>query len=391
MTAMSTTIGKVSAVRKWCAGLVVLAGLGLAAEAHADPAVKVKPADAVQKLNGAKIISIQDVDKINAIDQEGMRGVWGNSPVNDYDRSYPKRLKDSLGIELVIVRSGELLEEMGKVEDAAIEGLTDKWIREATGMKNVKRNDVVRSARMYWGFKALLKKYSAVAITYESATLTLSEHKVNAWTPLSILELAKEHVPCCCQSHVDCLVTQLIGCYLTDGRTGFVGDVLNDWSFKAAGERPKNMIVVGHCGAAINPHGDDRIPYLIRDHIHSDKKWGRPEDVAEATTVTWPADEAATVVKFDVGRKKVSVFTAKVLDGNKLFVDFPNCICRNKIVVQLDQPEGCYLLPSSAKEGAFRSWWGSWGCHQVVFYGNLRDALKEFAQLKGFQVVEAKP
>jgi len=371
-------------------GLAVLASFRFPGEAAGDTAVKAKPAEVVKKLNGAKIISIQDVDKINAIDQEGMSGVWGNSPVKEYDRDYPKRLKESLGIELVIVRSGELLEEMGKVEEPAIEKLADKWIREATEIKKVTRNDVVRSARMYWGFKALLKKYAAAAITYESATLTLSEQKVNAWTPLSILELSKEHVPCCCQSHVDCLVTQLVGCYLTDGRTGFVGDVLNDWAFKPAGERPQNAIVIGHCGAPINPHGNDRIPYLIRDHIHSDKKWGKPTDVAEATTVTWPVDEPATVVKFDVYRKQVSVFPAKVLDGNKLFVDFPNCICRNKMLLQIEHPERCYLLPSNPKEGAFRSWWGSWGCHQVVFYGNLRDAIKKLAELKGFQVVEAK-
>lgn len=367
--------------------LVILAGSRFSATAASDTAVKAKPADVAAKLAGARIISIQDVDKINAIDQEGMRGVWGNSPVKEYDRDYPKRLKDSLGIELIIVRSGELLEEMGKIEDRPIEDLADKWIREATEMKNVTRSDVVRSARMYWGFKALLNKYSAAAITYESATLTLSEHKVNAWTPLSILELSKEHIPCCCQSHVDCLVTQLIGCCLTEGRTGFVGDVLNDWAFKPAGERPRDAVVIGHCGAPINPHGDDRIPYLIRDHIHSDKDWGHPEAVAEATTVTWPVDEPATIVKFDVYRKKVSVFSAAVLDGNKLFVDFANCICRNKMLLKIEHPAGCYLLPSDPKGGAFRNWWGSWGCHQVVFYGDLSDALAEFARLKGFEVV----
>jgi len=376
----------------WLVASALSAGFWFTGEAQGDTAVKVKPAEVLKQLDGAKIISIQDVDKINAIDQEGMRGVWGNSPVNDYDRSYPKRLKEAFGIELVIVRSGELLEEMGKADEAAMEKLADTWIREATELKNVKRSDAVRSTRLYFGFKALLKKYAASAITYESATLTLSEHKVNAWTPLSILELSKEHIPCCCQSHVDCLVTQLIGCRLTDGRSGFVGDVLNDWSFKPAGERPKNVIVVGHCGAPINPHGNDRIPYIIRDHIHSDKNWGgKPGEVAEATTVTWPVNEPATVVKFDVGRKKVSIFSAKVLDGNALFVDFPNCICRNKTVVQLNQPQGCYLLPSKPTEGAFRNWWGSWGCHQVVFYGDLCDAFRELAQLKGFQVVEAKP
>jgi hypothetical protein len=365
--------------------LVALANLGVPAEP-----VPATAAQVVQKLEGARIISIQDVDRINAIDQEGMRGVWGNSPVTEYDRDYSRRLKDSLGIELVIVRSGELLEEMARVEEEPIEKLADRWIREATEVKNVKRSDILRPARLYWGFKALLKKYRAAAITYESATLTLSEQKVKAWTPLAILELGKEHIPCCCQSHVDCLVTQLVGCYLTGGRQGFMGDVLNDWAFKPAGERPQNVIVVGHCGAPINPHGNDRIPYLIRDHIHSDKKWFGPDDVPTATTVTWPAGEPATVVKFDVYRKKVSVYTGKVLDGNALFADFANCICRNKMVVQIDRPDRCYLLPSSPKEGAFRNWWGSWGCHQVAFYGNLREPMKRFASLTGFQLVEGK-
>jgi len=371
-------------------GVAILVGLGSPGNSRGEASAKEKAAEAAKKLKGAKIISIQDVDKINAIDQEGMKGVWGNSPVNDYDRGYPQRLKDYLGIELVIVRSGELLEEMSKVDDKAIQDLTDLWIKEATEVKKVGRNDIADAARMYWAFKALLKKYSAVAITYESATLTLSEQKVKAWTPLPILELSKEHIPCCCQSHVDCLVTQLVGCYLTNGRTGFVGDVLNDWSFKPAGERPENVIVVGHCGACINPHGDDRTAYLIRDHIHSDKQWFGPNDIPTATTVTWPADEPATVVKFDVFRKKVSIFTAMVRDGNKLFVDFPNCICRNKMVVQLDHPDQTYLLPSDPKAGAFRSWWGTWGCHQVVFYGNLREPLKEVAAMQGFEVVEPK-
>lgn len=359
---------------------------------RADDPEKAKAQEVVQRLKSARILSIQDYDKINAIDQEGMAGVWGNSPVNDYDRAYPGRLKESLGITLTLVRSPELLEEMAKVSPDEQAKLADLWIREATEMKNVTRNDVLRSARLCLAIKSLVKKYGAAAVTYDSATLTLSEKKVNAWTPLTILELSKEHIPCCCQSHVDCLVTQLIGCWLTDGRPGYVGDVLNDWAFKPSGARPENVIVVGHCGAPINPHGNDRIPYLIRDHIHSKAwKWpGDPTAVAEATTMTWPANEPVTVVKFDVGRKKVSIFTGTVLDGNALFVDFANCICRNKMVVQLDNPKQTYLLPSDPKEGAFRNWWGSWGCHQVVFYGNHKKLLEEFAAQTGFQVVEGK-
>jgi hypothetical protein len=148
--------------------------------------------------------------------------------------------------------------------------------------------------------------------------------------------------------------------------------------------------VLGHCGAPITPHGDDRIPYLIRDHIHSNKKWFGPDDIPTATTVFWPADETATVVKFDVYRKKVSVYTSVVRDGDLLYDDFANCICRNKMVVQIDHPENCYMLPSNPKEGAFRNWWGSWGCHQVAFYGDLRASIREFATLTGFEIVGDK-
>lgn len=346
-----------------------------------------KAHDVLERLKGTRIISIQDYVKINAIDQEGMAGVWGDSPVNDYDRGYRPRLKEYLGIELILVRSDELLAEMAKVADGDAERLADLWIREATEIKNVKRSDIVRPAYLYFAFKQLLKKYEAAAITYDSATLTLRPQKVKAWTPLAILELSKEHIPCCCQSHVDCLVTQTIGSMLTDGHQGFVGDVLNDWAFSPLGNRPENVIVLGHCGAPLTPLPGKRIAYLIRDHIHSDKEWFGADDVPTATTVFWPADEAATVVKFDVFRKKVSVFTGTVRDGDMLYDDFANCICRNKMVVEIDHPNDCYLLPSNATEGAFRSWWGSWGCHQVAFYGNLTGPVREFAAAAGFEVV----
>ena len=58
----------------------------------------------LERLKSTKIISIQDYDKINAIDQEGMAGVWDDSPVNDYDRNYRPQLSKLLGIELILVR-----------------------------------------------------------------------------------------------------------------------------------------------------------------------------------------------------------------------------------------------------------------------------------------------
>jgi len=271
---------------KVAAGVLVLGQVVGLQSSRAESPQRVKAREVAEKLETIKVISIQDYGKINAIDQEGMAGVWGNSPVNEYDRNYRQRLREYLGISVILVRSKELLSEMDKVADEDAERLADLWIREATEVKNV--------------------------------------------------------------------------------------------------------IVIGHCGAPITPHGNDRIPYLIRDHIHSNKKWFGPDDVPTATTVSWPADETVTVAKFDVYRRKLSVYVGTVLDGNLLFDDFDNRICRNKMVVRIQHLERCYMLPSGPKEGAFRNWWGSWGCHQVVLYGDLRESLREFAALSGFEMVGYK-
>lgn len=68
---------------------------------RAESPQRVKARKVVEKLKGTRIISIQDYDKMNAIDQEGMAGVWGDSPVNEYDRNYRKRLTEYLGITVI--------------------------------------------------------------------------------------------------------------------------------------------------------------------------------------------------------------------------------------------------------------------------------------------------
>jgi len=158
---------------------------------------------------------------------------------------------------------------MRKVDREKAEKVADTWISDATELKVVKKNDLVRNARLYLSLKELISRHEGDVVTM--ATWHLSEshnregQKTNVMLPMSILEFGKEHIPCSCRCHLDCLITMMVGTYLTGGCMGFDGDVLNDWSFKPTGARPKDVIVVGHCGAPINPHGNDRIPYLTTD------------------------------------------------------------------------------------------------------------------------------
>jgi len=204
-----------------------------------------------------------------------------------------------------------------------------------------------------------------------------------------IMELSKEHVPCCCQGLVDCLVTQMVGTYITDGWQGFVGDILNDWvdwNSLLTCPGPGDVVIIGHCGAPITPHGDDRIPYTITDHVMNGADWAKlfgPEDTVTATTVDWPSDEVASIVKFDAYKKRVLVCAGTVLDGNSLYKNFADTACRNKIVIKIDEPEVYRMF--SGDMGEFRE---SWGNHLVVFYGDLRKEIKDFAKLIGFDVIE---
>lgn len=359
---------------------------------------KIKLFGVLKRLRGSKLITIQDHDGLNRIDQ----GVYYEVPIQDYDREYPGILRKHLGVEIIVVRSAELNRFVTAVPEAEAEKVAKMWEQEATEVKNVKHHDILRAAQSYLAQRELLRKYGADAITVDTATLTFKAYgsakrqefgTVAEAQPLVIMELSKEHIPACCQSHLDCLVTQMIGTYLTGG-SGFTGDFLNDWEFQPSGERPQDVMIVAHCGAPITVFGHEPLPYLIRDHIHN-QAFGK-ENTPTGTTVQWPPNEAASIVKFDVFTRQVSVFTGEVLDGNALYKDFANCICRNKIVIQIDDPENCYMLPSNPNAGAFRqcNHWDPkhrhWGGHQVAFYWNLKPAIQDLAALIGFEVVDSR-
>ena len=359
-------------------------------------AEKVKLFDVIRKMKNAKLLTIQDYDKINPLDQKQWAEV--NAPINDYDLNYPKRLKQYLGTDITIARSKELNQEIGKVEDKEAEKIADMWINEAKEVRNVKHRDIVRASKLYIALRKLIKKYDADAITLASWHLaghSNPEPKTNVMPPLAWMQLSKEHIPCSCESLIDILVTQMIATYITEGHAGFIGDVLNFWNggkpFEPTGTPPQNVVIIGHCGAPITPHGNDRIPYTIKEHVIAEPgriSWAKlfgPNDTPTATTVDWPTGEVASIVKFDVYRKKVSVFTGTVLDGNALYKNFPNTLCRNKIVVKVDNPENCYILAGQFRDDNLGI---NWGCHQVAVYGDLRQKIRDFAALIGFEVIE---
>ena len=356
-------------------------------------AEKIKLFNVIRRIKNTKLLTIQDYNRIDPI---GLKG-WGavKAPLDDYDKTYPSRLKKSLGVAIVIARSQELIREIEKVARKKAERIADTWIREAKAVIGVTREDVIRSAGLYIAYKELMKKYDADAITPSSWAL-IPDGVIKAMPPLAEMELAKEHIPVCCESLINSLLTQIIVTYLT-GRPGFVGDMLGEFPPTVpVSEIPKNMMVIGHCYGPINPHGNDRVPYTIRNHAYYElgwdttdpkRAWRRDEQVRAnkqlekehitlvAICVEWPIDEVVSMVKVNAYDKKVEVYTGRTVDGNYLYKDFNNRICRTKLAFSLNKP--------------FRQLRRDrWGCHRVVFYGDHRQKIKDLAALIGFEVVE---
>ena len=148
----------------------------------------------LEKLKKSKLLTIQDYDKINPLDQGGWPEV--NAPIKDYDLNYPGRLKEYLGISLMIARSKELNQEIGKVEEKEAEKIADMWISEAKEVRRgVTRKDVIRAAKLYIAIKELIERYDADAVTMASWHLAGSSNKepvTNVMPPLAWMELSKK-------------------------------------------------------------------------------------------------------------------------------------------------------------------------------------------------------
>lgn len=356
-------------------------------------AEKIKLFNVIRRVKNAKLLTIQDYDRIDPIGLKGWVAV--NASLDDYDKIYPHRLKESLGAEIVIARSKELIQEIEKVERKKAENIADMWISEAKAVIGVTREDVIRTAELYIAYKELMKKYDADAITPSSWAL-IPDGVIKAMPPLAEMELAKELIPVCCESLINSLVTQMIVTYMT-GKPGFVGDILTGFPPAVpVSEIPKNMMVIGHCYGPINPHGNDRVPYTIRNHAYYElgwdttdprRAWRRDAQVRAnkqlkkehitlvAICVEWPIDEVVSMVKVNVYDKKIEVYTGRTVDGNYLYKDFNNRICRTKLAFCLDKP--------------FRRLRRDrWGCHRVVFYGDHKQKIKDLAALIGFEVID---
>ena len=333
-----------------------------------DLVAKVKIIRAIKRLKESRILVITPLEYLNQVDYQGDRNK--HFPKN-YNQIYTRALKESLGVELIRIAPHEFYEALEKVNAKEAQEIAERWIDEAQGMKDTTESEVVKTAKSYLAFEALRSHYNCNAVSTHMRSLT-GNGKVEDmfWPGLGLMEFQKRGIQAICQEYENIMVAHLLGYYLT-GRPSMLGDLMID-TFN-------NTTILTHCGAPVNPYGDDRrIPYIIWSHAQSPVRGTLKPGSGTGAQVNYPVDEPVTIWKVYVLHKKIGLYIGRTADGHSLYKDFDSIMCRTKLVVKVDDARKIQKHFSPDE----------YGIHRAGTLGDLRQTIRDFGVLIGFEVVE---
>lgn len=339
----------------------------IAAAMFADLAAKIKLLGVVGQMRRARMISIAPQRYLHAVDYQG--DIHEHLPLG-YNQAYIHALQETLGAELLRLDMEEFYAAVREVNMAAAWEQARVWIREARAIIDTTEAEVVNAARLYLALEALRQRYDAVAISTHVRSLTGSgEVADRVWPSIGMIEFQKRGLVAVCQDYPNIAVTHMLGLYAA-GHPSMLGDLMID-TFNG-------VDILTHCGAPINPHGDDRVPYTLYSHAESPVRGtgGKPGS-GVGTQVEIPTGEPVTVWKVDVLNHRILLHTGTTVDGHRLYKGLDKLMCRTKLVAR---------IAAEKVQGHFCP--GRYGIHRAATLGDLRTQVKDLATLLGFALIE---
>jgi hypothetical protein len=344
----------------------------LSKEMFDDLVEKIKVIVALRRLKESRILSVSPHRYIAQVDYQG--DLHKHFP-EDYNERYTDALKQSLGVQIERVAPEAFYDAVAQVDRGRAEEIADQWIREAKEVTDTTREEVVRTAASYLAFDLLRERHHCNAISTHMRSLTGSGKVEDMFWPGLALECGfkPRGIQAVCQDYPDILVTELLGYYLT-GRPSMLGDLMID-TFNDA-------VILTHCGAPINPHGEDRVPYTIGSHAESPVRGTGKPGSSTGITVELPLDEAVTIWKIYALNRKVGFHIGKTVDGRKLYGhstgNFDEIMCRTKLVAQVR--DAAKIREHYSPD--------EYGIHRAATFGDLTDRIRDFAILAGFDIMD---
>jgi hypothetical protein len=262
-----------------------------------------------------------------------------------------------MGIPVVYIPFAELNDAWAAANRDEARAIADRWTKTAARIEGVSHDELVNSAAMYLGEKAVIEKHGAAGITINCLGGFYGGH-IHAYPCLGFHELNNEGLVGACECDVPSASAMVAFGALTNGRPGYISDPVID----TAGRQ----IIYAHCVASNKVFGPKGAANPFEILTHSEDRQG-----ASVRSIL-PAGYMTTSVEVSNDRKEILLHQAKAV-GN----DPDDRACRTKLVAE----------PVGDIEKLF-TMWGKWGWHRVTFYGDLKKSVYGLADVMGWKVVE---
>jgi L-fucose isomerase-like protein len=271
----------------------------------------------------------------------------------------PEKAPDTttMGIPVVYVPFSELNDAWAAADKDEARAVADRWIKTASRIEGVSREELLNSAAMYLGEKAVLEKHKAMGITINCLGGFYGGH-IHAYPCLGFHELNNQGLVGGCECDVPSAAAMVAGTIMTEGRPGYISDPVIDTA--------KRQIIYAHCVAsnrAFGPQGEVN-PFEIL--THSEDRQGA------AVRSVLPVGYMTTTIEISDPRKEIILHQAKAVAN-----DPDDRACRTKLAAE----------PLGDVEKLF-TMWDKWGWHRVTFYGDLKKPVRELAAALGWKIVE---
>jgi hypothetical protein len=269
------------------------------------------------------------------------------------NRRYDSPLAD-LGISLRYVPANTFIDEYNRTaETEEIIKMADDYIRRARKQVGATRQDVINGVRSYYVAGKILEAEQADAITMDCLG-ALGNIKVSlpciAWSRMN-----DDGIPAACEADSGAVAAHIMVQYLFD-RPGFQQDPVADTS--------DDTVIGAHCCCAtrLNGFGESPEPFDLMHHHGNRDAVPRP---------LWEIGRRATCIDVLPGssdeKTEVLISAGTVVENMDVP---PSGGCVVSVKIKFDGGQEVLSFP---------------GFHQLFFYGDYKEELRDFCQLLGLE------
>ncbi len=269
------------------------------------------------------------------------------------DKRYDSVLADT-GITLRYIPASSFIEEYRRTPDSEdLLAMADQYIHLARKRIDATRQDVINGLKSYYVAGRILEREGGDAITMDCLG-ALGKIDVSlpciAWSRMN-----DDGIPAACEADTGAVASHVMVQYLFD-RPGFQQDPVADTA--------DDTIIGAHCSCPTRLNGFDKSPEPFDIKHHHGNRDAVPRTV-------WRKGQRVTSIDLLPGNEKtpstVLVSAGTVVENKEVP---PSGGCVVSVKVKFDGSQEVLSFP---------------GFHQIFFYGDYKEQVRDFCQLCGFK------